>query len=96
MQPRGYLIPVKVELVLEAGLASGLPLAADRHDHNQASSLGPETIAKGRSLLLRSVKTCDCEEGTHYDATTRQRDLYGRKFSIMLNADTYKFVTSIL
>ena len=64
------IIPVKVEFV-EAGLASGLSRAADRHVHDQASSLGFRVDPKGTPSCIEAVKTCDSEGGTHYDATTR-------------------------
>ena len=50
------IIPVKVEFV-EAGLASGLPRAADRLGHGQASSLGrrddPQGATPSSSQLSR-------------------------------------------
>ena len=39
-------MPVKVEFV-EAGLASGLPRAADRHSHGQASCVGHRDYSQG-------------------------------------------------
>ena len=79
------IIPVKVEFV-EAGLASGLPRAADRHGHGQASSLGPETIPKGRSLLPRNRKDIRLRGGA--STTTRQRDLSRLQILYYADADT--------
>ena len=64
-------MPVKVEF-LEAGLASGLSRAADRHGHGQASSLGRREISRrGAPSNPAAIKTSDCEGGTPYDATPR-------------------------
>ena len=85
-------MPVKVESV-EADLASGLSRTADRHGHGQSSTLGPETIPKGRSLLPCNRKDIRLR-GVH----PLRRDnaiCHGCKFSIML-MQTHKFVTSIL
>ena len=88
------IIPVKVEFV-EAGLASGLPRAADhdRHGYSQASALGPVTIPKGNTLILRSRQDIRLRGGH----PLRRDDpvCHGRKLSIMLMR-THKFVTSIL
>ena len=88
------IIPIKVEFV-EAGLASGLPRAADhdRHGHGQASSLGPETIPKGRSLLPRNRKDIRLRGG--HPLRRDNAICHGCKFSIIL-MQTHKFVTSIL
>ena len=65
------IILVKVEFV-EAGLASGLRRAADRHGHDQASSLGRRFDQQSGTLsYLSAVKTSNCEGGTHYNSTTR-------------------------
>ena len=60
-------IPVKVELVLEAGLASGLPRAADRHDlsQGQASSLGRRDDPQGESLPTPQPSRHPTARGAH-------------------------------
>ena len=65
------IIPVKVEFV-EAGLASGLPRAADhdRHSHGQASSFSFRDDPQGAPRPA-AIKTLDYEGAIHYDATTR-------------------------
>ena len=45
-------MPIKVDLV-EAGLASGLSRAADRHDHGQASCLGHRDDPQGAPTTTR-------------------------------------------
>ena len=81
------IIPVKVEFV-EAGLASGLPRAADhdRHGHGQASSLGhrddpqgapPPASKPSRHLTGRETPS----------ATTRRRDLSQPQTSTLYYAD---------
>ena len=89
------IIPVKVEFV-EAGLAFGLPRAADhdRHGYSQASALGPVTIPKGNTLILRSRQDIRLRRGHPLrcdDAICHSRKL----LSIMLTR-THKFVASIL
>ena len=65
------IIPVKVEF-LEAGLASGLSRAADRHGHGQASSLGrrddpleapPPTSQPSRPTTARGAPTTGGQKG---------------------------------
>ena len=79
------IIPVKVEFA-ETGLAFGLPRAADRHGHGQASSLGPETIPKGRSLLPRNRKDIRLRGGA--STTTRRPDLSWPQTLYYVDADT--------
>ena len=89
-------MPIRVEFV-EAGLASGLPRAADhdRHGHGQASSLGhrddpqgapPPTSQPSRHLTARGAPT-----------TTRRPDLSQPQTLYYADAArAHKFVTSIL
>ena len=68
------IIPVKVEFV-EAGLASGLPRAADRHGHDQASSSGHRGDAQGGAPPPTSQPSRHPTARGTPSATTRRRDL---------------------
>ena len=67
------IIPVKVEFV-EAGLASGLPRAADRHGHSLASSLGRRSDTKDASPPIPQPSRHRTARGTPR-TTMQRRDL---------------------
>ena len=86
------IIPIKVDLV-EAGLASRLPCAADHHGAAKPPVWVTVTVPKGHPLLPRSRQDIRLRE-VHL---LRRDDAicHGHKLSTMLTR-THKFVTSIL
>ena len=86
------IIPIKVDLV-EAGLAYGLPRAADhdRHGHGQDSSLGCRDDPQGAPPPTSGSQ--DIQLQGDYPLRRDDAICHGRKFSIMLTP-IHKFVTS--
>ena len=78
------IIPVKVEFA-ETGLAFGLPRAADRHGHDQASSLGRRDNPQGAPSLNSQPSRRPTTRGA--PTTTRQRDLSRPQTSTLYYAD---------
>ena len=86
-------MPIKIDLV-EAGLASGLPCAADRHGRGQASCLGHRDDSQGAPPPTSQPSRHP--NGRGIPTTTRRPDLSRPQTLYYTDVDTYKFVTSIL